>query len=427
MIEPALPEASPGPARPDSLTVDFYEQADSLVIHKRRAGGPWVFLLLWLIGWTVVCAAMLGNVIMDPSLGIFAFALPFWASWLFIFGMLVWMMFGRETLFLGHHEAIFLRRAFIQLSSRVVPREEVLGFRECRSNFTENDEYLWGIEMFTLGKPVRFAFRLPDRERAWLIHQLNRFLVTSDPEKERHILQPGATITRSISSGETSCSNGTLVATEVLAVERTLTEPPTDSRWHVTEDDDTFAFWHKGRLNIGALVGLLFINAFWNGIVSVFVMVLFGQMPINNAPQGWHWWGIFVFLIPFEGIGLAMFAALILAVLEPFRRTSWRFEQDRLVSQTCWPGYCHTRAWDAPDLDRLELRRRNRNDSKHQLSWDMATDLTNQLPFELALVSSTNVDLCNLGKLTEGEARWMARIVLDRRPKWFASFNPKHG
>ena len=286
MNELPLTNASLGPARPDKLTVDFYEEADACVIHKRRGGGPWAFLLLWLIGWTVGCEWLLVHILKDPTLWMFAFALPFWASWLFVAGMLVWMMFGKETLFLGREEALFLRTALIRLSSRVVPRKEIQGFRECRSSHKENDQYLWGIEMLTLGRPVQFAFRLPDQERVWLIHQLNRFLKTSGPNEERHVFHPAVTIPRGTTSGETSISNGTLVLTEVLAFESTLAEPPTDCRWHVTEDSDTFVFWQKGRMKIGVLTVLLFVNAFWNGILSVFVMVLLGLMPGNNAPKG---------------------------------------------------------------------------------------------------------------------------------------------
>jgi hypothetical protein len=113
-----------------------------------------------------------------------------------------------------------------------------------------------------------------------------------------------------------------------------------------------------------------------------------------------------------------MFAALILAVLEPFRSTIWRFEWDRIVSQTSWPVYCRTRAWDVLDLDRLELRCIGK-EAKRQHYWEMTTDMTDPVAFELALVSGDNVDLCNVGNLTEGEARWMARIVLDRRSNWF--------
>jgi hypothetical protein len=163
---------------------------------------------------------------------------------------------------------------------------------------------------------------------------------------------------------------------------------------------------------------LLFVNAFWNGIVSVFVLILFGVMQVNNAPQGWPWWGMFVFLIPFEAIGLAILAALVSTVLEPWRYTAWQFERDRIVSRTRWPVYGHTREWDVLDLDRLELRRLG-NDSRGRHYSKTTSDRTDQMPFELALVAGNNVDLCAIRGLTEGEARWMARLILDRRRNWF--------
>ena len=48
MYEPVFSDTSPGPARPRRLTVEFYEESDALVIHRKRGGGPWLFLLLWL-------------------------------------------------------------------------------------------------------------------------------------------------------------------------------------------------------------------------------------------------------------------------------------------------------------------------------------------------------------------------------------------
>src|SRR5438477_8869892 len=93
--ERVLLEALGGPARPACLTVDFNEEADTLVVRKRSGGGPWVFLSLWLIGWTVGCVVLLANFLADPTIWLFAFALPFWASWLFVAGGLVWMIFGK--------------------------------------------------------------------------------------------------------------------------------------------------------------------------------------------------------------------------------------------------------------------------------------------------------------------------------------------
>lgn len=190
MVEPVIPDAALGPARPEKLTVAYYEEPDTLVIHTRRGGGPAGFLLLWLIGWTVACVTLLGEFIKDPTLATFAFALPFWASWLFVAGLLVWMRYGKETLILGTDDAIFMRSALIRLGERTVPRAEVQGFRECRSSHTENGQHLRGIEMVTLGKPLQFAFRLPDREREWLVFRLNRFLEGVKLNEERHTLPP---------------------------------------------------------------------------------------------------------------------------------------------------------------------------------------------------------------------------------------------
>ncbi len=170
---------------------------------------------------------------------------------------------------------------------------------------------------------------------------------------------------------------------------------------------------------MGALAVLLGTNAFWNGIVSVFVMVLYGLMPINNPPQGGQWWAMFVFLIPFEAIGLAMFAGLLLVLAEPLRRTVWRFEYDRIVGRTSWRICGFSRGWDVLALDRLELRRRGRQDQQGKANVKLMTDLNGERTFELVLVSADNVDLCRIESLTEGEARWMAGIVLKRRPEWF--------
>jgi hypothetical protein len=424
MYEPVFSDTSPGPARPRRLTVEFYEESDALVIHRKRGGGPWLFLLLWLIGWSVGCVILFFNFVNKPGLGNLAFGVPFWASWLFVAGLMCWMLFGKETFILKRDEALFQRSALICLSTRAVPREEVQTFRECQSSHTENDEHIFGIEMLTLDKPVRFAFRLPDLERAWLIHRLNQFLATSPVITESTLPLQETAMPLSVPSGDNAAGGDTHVATENLTIERTLAEPPSDRTWHMTEDNDVFEFHERGRLKPGALAMLLFINLFWNGIVSVFVMVLCGLMPGNNAPQGVEWWGLFFFLIPFEAIGLVMFVLLVITMFEPWRTTIWRFESQRIVSRMCWPVYCFTRGWDISHLDRLELRRRSAGNSRRIRLSKNSTDAAGETPFDLAIITLENVDLCEIDCLTEGEARWMARIILERRPEWFGK-SPK--
>ena len=235
MNELADSHAAPGPARPEKLSVDFYEEADGIAIHKRRGGGPGLFLLLWLTGWTVGCVVLVAQVIKEPAIGTFAFAVPFWASWLLVAGFLVWIQFGTETLLLRGDKVLFLRKAFITLSTRSVPRGEIQRFRECQSQHTENDQHLWGIEMVTIGKPLRFCFRLADQERDWLIHQLNLFLAAtaSDP-------QPGASPLLPEPPDETAAAGPATAeqpkAREILAYETTLAErrPIATGNWPTT-------------------------------------------------------------------------------------------------------------------------------------------------------------------------------------------------
>jgi hypothetical protein len=414
-------DAIPGPARPEKLTVDFFQQPDGLAIHKKRGGGPRVFLSLWLLGWTVGCVVLFIVVLNEPKIGTFAFAVPFWASWLFVAALLTWMYFGKETLLLQRDQALFLRSALVKLSSRVVPRAEIQGFRECQSSHTENDEHLWGIEMVTLGKPVRFAFRLPDRERAWLIHQLNGFLATTGPVALMAEPPRGASLpTTSAGTDDDDADDDSPTADcTLLNRENTLADPPSDCDWQFSQDYDTFSFTQRGYWSLSAVGFLLFVNAFWNGIVSVFLMVLFGLMPGDAAPQGAEWWGLFVFLIPFEAVGLAMFVALIVMLLEPFRRTIWRFERHSIVHQVRWPVYRRTRSWAVDNLDRLELRGGEASSGKARKRSGVRSMQSNEGSFDLAFIANDNVDLCVISDLSEGEARWMAHVVLDQRARWF--------
>ncbi|HEY2251470.1 MAG TPA: hypothetical protein VGH74_10440 [Planctomycetaceae bacterium] len=74
------------PVRPQRVRIDLEQAGDRLHLsyrHRELAGG--IFMLLWLTGWTVGCVFLAGMVINDPQLFHFMFAIPFWASWIFVF------------------------------------------------------------------------------------------------------------------------------------------------------------------------------------------------------------------------------------------------------------------------------------------------------------------------------------------------------
>lgn len=399
---------STSPSRPDKLTTAIEHAGDRLTMTVPQRGGPGCFLLLWLTGWTVGCVFLAGMVVADPAPWSIAFAVPFWAAWLLVAALVVWSFAGKEQLSLGGDQVEFVRTAIITLSQRVVPLDEVHGARTCRSRIQENDQYLWGIEVKTVGKPFKFGFRLPERERLWLISQLNEILGQIKSGESQTPPLPLRIDPESDSPG------GNAVA---LHPGNTSATPPSDNSWVREDDFDSVTFHQRGRLQVGALCILLFINAFWNGIVSVFVMVLFGLAPGNNpAPHEIGWWGLFVFLIPFEVIGLLMFAALVVVLAEPFRQTWLRCERDRVVVESRWPFFRRRREWDVPPLDRLELRHaREQEGGKIPTVQSFGSDRD----YRLVFVTRENSDLCSIDTLTSGEARWLAGHLHRDRPEWF--------
>jgi hypothetical protein len=224
MAEPIGPVSSRGIARPQSLTVDFSEEPGRIVFHRRRADGSWVFPLLWLGGWTVGCVALMLGVFIDPSLMLLAVTMAFWACWLLVAALFIWLKFGKETLFLDHDEARFIRTALFPLASRVIPRNDIQCFRECRSDY---DQCQWGIELHAYGKSVRFAFWLPDWDRAWLVFRLNQFLKTSQMGEKPRALQLAKTLTCNPASNEAASSTGQPTILDVGGRRITVPRTPT--------------------------------------------------------------------------------------------------------------------------------------------------------------------------------------------------------
>ncbi len=169
----------------------------------------------------------------------------------------------------------------------------------------------------------------------------------------------------------------------------------------------------RGRSEWAAVLGLLFSNAFWNGIVAVFVLSLCGAMPDNEPPQGGEWWGLFFFLIPFEVIGLCMFLGLLAVLLEPVHRTIWHFTRRDAERRAIWLGVGPRRTWEVASLDRVDLCR----DAKRW--WHASLPGGDGRRYRLSLVDKTNTELCSVNGLTEGEARWIGDAILRERAIWF--------
>lgn len=406
------------PARPSELTCRIERTEDRLTVTVHQRSGPGGFLVLWLIAWSAGCVKLTGEFINNPSLFMASIALPFWASWLAVAGYVVWLYFGQERVIIGRNQVAFERWAFVRFSRRTVPLSEILLVRECLSRFTEDDQRLAGIELKTQGIPVRFGFRLPPRERTWLISQLNS-VVGSLRSEDRPFSSALETGRSGVESGQAPAEQSRAVGV-TLTIEDALASPPSDCSWRREDEFDVISFRQTGRLRIGSILGLFGLNVFWNGGLSVFVLLLAGwDLNLKNAPpQGGEWWFMFVFLIPFEIIGLLMLMSLLVAVMEPFRRTTLRVERDCVGKSTQWPIFRCRRSWPIERLSRIELRTADNSGSRAKIDVGITASCQE---YSLTLVSNSNVDVATFDSLTSGEARWMAYVMLTERGEWFSN------
>ncbi|MBL9125375.1 MAG: hypothetical protein JNG90_17185 [Planctomycetaceae bacterium] len=345
------------------------------------------------------------------------FALPFWSSWLFVAAMVVWMFLGRETLEVDAQGVRVGRRAILRFGRREIPLQELRGFEVgAKVVSSENGSTEDCLSVQTLGKPVELFAGLPTTELHWLVAQLRQLL----PASVRLRAAAPADDELGVDDANAATEEEPIVFVKGTPLSRQRVEPPSDTDWQLNDDFDALVFVNRGRWQWASVLGLLFINCFWNGIVGVFVLVLLGVMP-GNGPQGWERVGLGIFLIPFEAIGLAMFVGLVLVVLEPVRRLAWRFGAHAIECRLSWLGVGRTWKYAFEKLSRLEIQPAEPSKSSFQRKMATPAIGTNDTSWQHALrfVDSENRVLCEVDTLTEGEARWMADRVRRKYPRWF--------
>jgi hypothetical protein len=412
-MEPASPRR---PARRSCLRTRVETSGQRLTIQYRRFEASGCFLVLWLIGWTVGCVFLLGLVLTEPTLMHLAFAIPFWASWIFVFCWVMNSFFRREYFELGPEGIEFLCRVVIPIKRCTIPLGEIQGF-DSYSKLTdsESNTRAWGLEVHTHGQGLRFGQGLSDDERAWLIDQLQTHLSHLMPNHNRGGMNlPVSNDIETPEDPQHAAQQEEPRSVERLTGAETPLDPPSDSRWMRLDDFHQITFVTRGRLGCGALGMLLFFNAFWNGIVSVFLMQLFGG---EDGLEGVGWWALFVFLIPFEVIGVLMFVALLAALVEPLRRTRWSFAYGGAEWQTTWLGIGPHRSYPVDQLDRIELRISGQERFSFRSTDQDSSPVTSA--YRLVFIDKNDLEQFIIDGLTQGEARWIADVILRECQRWF--------
>lgn len=394
--------------RPSRCRTRIDELGSELELRTRRfsagQGCAVLFIGGWLTGWSAGCVMLLGHVKADPSLMNVLFAIPFITAWFAVSGVLVGLLFGHQRLRLDSQGLDYEFRALVPLRRRHIPREELKQAVAAIGRATSQSNAWACLRIETAGKPVNFGSDLDHDELHWLVQRVNQQLDRLKPRRSRirdrssDAEPPQDEPQRSASGAETL----TLASRPLVA--------PSDCRYALESDFDELRFVWAGRWSLATIGGATFLNLFWNGIVSVFVLELVRDFQ----------WLMFFFLIPFEAIGLAMFGAWVLALAAPACRERWTFGREEIAHRRSLFGLGWTRRYCAEPFDRIELHDRSTLSGASQQA--AVIDMTDSGgDYLLSFISRDQRIVVQIKSLTEGEARWIADQVLRARPKWFQS------
>jgi hypothetical protein len=335
------------------------------------------------------------------------FSIPFFAAEVFVGCLVFFMLFFREELTLTAMGARY--QAWIIWPIKDMHYELIQLQKFVVKETSNSDSPNYSLLLETTGTALSMCAGLPMVQIHWLVFDLNQQLARF---KGVEI----STEERKFDSQELSPEDEAPI--ELRPPVEAVVHRPDDSRWHKIVDFDEIRFQQRGRLGLGEFGGLLFVNLFWNGITGVFACLLLGLTPEEQQPEGAEWWFLFFFLIPFEVIGLCMFLALLIYVLEPIRTTSWVFYRNRLEYRLRWLGLGPTWHYEIQELDRLELHKKLAASAAKQ-SLKFPTSQLEGQHYSLKIINKKLEPICSIDSLTLAEACWMANEILTERQGWF--------
>jgi hypothetical protein len=398
--------------RPERCDVAVEELNGNLVLSYSRVNwGARCFLLVVLIGWSAVWAIAIRQCL---------FVTPYVVSWIALLVLTFRVFFTTERVRLGPVGLEYERRTVLT-RHRYVPFPEL---KEVRAGTMpsevvddEASEDYYGpnlpsdnlraalkigrdncVRFETLGEPVLFARGISSDEQRWLVAVLERCLVSLGEESSA---PEGPTVTD---------------GPWILSLSAVPVDPPSGSSVRLRLGPRSAEVWWPAQWSLSAIGGATLVNLFWNSIVGVFVLSLF----FDFDPL------LCIFLIPFELIGLFLFALWFVSLTAPAWRLTWLFREQEIVRRLSGFGIGRRRPFDLrarpgePLLKHIELRRAEGDELPgHWFLKGIRPGITHAV-YSLALIRPDGTTLLEIDALTQGEARWMANLLFEMYPDWFA-------
>lgn len=397
---PMTPAPAPGHA------LEFW--GETLVVHVwPRDRALAVIMALVSTFFTVVCVVVTYQVAQQPRWPLVGLTAVLGGAWLLVVGLSLWLTVRREELQLDRRGLWLRTRIFVPCLARHVPVEELRDVGEYASNVKVNNQRLYGVEIRTAGRPVRFAAGLLPEARAEVAQAIRDQLARLDPGAAA-----GPAAERALDP---------FAPRPLFDDSRGPVEPPSDSPWRRCDDFDAVVFAARGRWSVTALGLLLFMTVIWNGVVlwiAALEFDLFGARQQAGADQVGSLLSAGL-LVVFGSIGLLLAVALVVALLEPLRVTRWEFGRDEVRQRVRWLGLGPTWRYSAEAVDRIELAvdvEARPGKPPDGQGFDAVHESQNPL-YTLRLMAGQQA-VCAVPRLSEGEARWMADVLRQERPEW---------
>ena len=398
--EPAIPP------RPASLSYYYEDNGDSLVLRQKKHLMGEFGALGWamvLILWTLACVFLIWDTFNEPEIYKFCFGIPFWTGWFLWFGI----VFGKTTVRLDRDGLLYTYHVVVRIISRQVPLDEIRYFHAIQIHDSESNSYL--VEAVTFGKFVQFS--TPNfGEAEWLAYDMNQALATRKGVSRPDMPPDGTKIDK---DHDFSDYKDELINIPLVARPQNI-DAPGDCRWKRYVDYNAVTFEKCSKFSLTELGMATFVMLCWNGLVSVFVLLLWGFV----KPDEWRmftplWWGLFVFLIPFQAVGVYFVLLWFSILFAPFQRTCWNFHHNTVTCRAQWFGI--GRSWHYT-LDNCEKMVIDTQEPVKNTDSSRVPRLFGKEGFyQLAFVDDHNKKLYSIKNLTFGEAHWIADHILQYR------------
>jgi len=350
-----------------------------------------IFVTVWLIGWGAGSLLFTAHLIANPTLRM-AFAISLlWCAWVVQALLLMTTWLRRENLVLDREGLFVEQTSPVSRVERRIPLWELRRF-DCVPLIFGLCGY--AIEARSIGMPLRFANALTWwKQGDWLARRLNEHLAAL-------LVDPRPVMP--------------------------LDLRPSDCRWELIEETACLVFISRGRFSLSwlAVQPLVLIVCYF--FVALPALVFWEMLKQARIQPGYGPSAIcvatFVGLLFFGGIGIV---GAFQSLLEPVRRRTCQIRNGVITFSSGWDpvrwrqcyvndGALGIQVEDAGD----NPLRFGPGDAPVYRPNDYVDEITVQ-KCRLVFLSADGKPLCALKRLTHGEARWMAHVLVTRWPNQF--------